>query len=106
MFIYSSNSLFSSETVFASILHLIIVAQLYFTCLVRRLKELLFIEVGKLFDRKWKPYKPNAIIDNDTLPSMTNIVRTRDFAEAMALNRIVKELMNSSEGSSVTYSND
>lgn len=65
-----------------------------------------FIEVGKLFDRKWKPYKPNAIIDNDALPSMTNIVRTRDFAEAMALNSIVEEVMNSSEGSSVTYSND
>ena len=46
------------------------------------------------------------MIDNDTLPSMTNIVRTRDFAEAMALNSIVEEVMSSSEGSSVTYSSD
>ena len=34
-----------------------------------------FVEIGNIFDRNWKPYHPNSIIDNDTLPSMTNIVR-------------------------------
>ena len=64
-----------------------------------------FIEIARIFGRDWKVYSPNSIIDNDTLPSMTNLVRTRHYVEALALSSIVDELM-SSEGGSITYSND
>ena len=64
-----------------------------------------FVEIGRLFDREWKAFRPNYTIDNDTLPSMTNLVRTRNYVEAMALNNIVEEVMNS-DGGSITYSND
>lgn len=36
---------------------------------------------------------------------MTNLVRTKNYVEAMALNSIVEELMNS-DGGSITYSNN
>jgi len=58
-----------------------------------------------LFGRNWKPFKPNTPLDDDSLPAMTNLVRTRDYMEALALNAIVEEIM-SNENSSITYSND
>ena len=65
-----------------------------------------FIEIGnKVFGRKWKSFKPNSTFDDDTLPSMTNLVRTRSYLEAMALNNIVEEIMSSDSGT-ITYSND
>ena len=64
-----------------------------------------FLEIGKVFGRNWKVFKPNSITDKNTLPSMTNLVRTRKYLEAMALNNIVEEIM-SSDGSSITYAND
>ena len=64
-----------------------------------------FVEVSSLFGRQWKAFEPNGVIDNDTLPSLTNLVRTRAYVEAMALNHIVEEIM-CSEGGSVTYAND
>ena len=71
----------------------------------RRQIEGAFIEVGKVFGREWKAFSPNDTINQDTLPSMTNLVRTRNYVEAMALNNIVEEIM-SSDGGSITYSND
>ena len=64
-----------------------------------------FIEVSSIFGRKWKAYEPNSVIDDNTLPCMTNINRTRRYAEAMALNSIVEEIM-SCDKASITYSND
>ena len=64
-----------------------------------------FVEIGHIFGRDWKPYSQNSTITDDTLPCRTNLVRTRDYLEAMALNSIVEEVMNS-EGSSITYAND
>ena len=58
-----------------------------------------------LFGRSWKPFKANSITDDDTLPSMTNLVHIRDYIEALALNAIVDEIMIS-QGSSIIYSND
>lgn len=63
-----------------------------------------FVEIGKVFGREWKAFTSNGV-DNDTLPAMTNLVRTRSYVEAMALNNIVEEMM-SSDSSSITYAND
>ena len=57
-----------------------------------------FVEIGCFFDREWKSFKANRVIDIDTLLCMTKIVRTRNLAEAMALNSIVEDIMNSDEG--------
>lgn len=64
-----------------------------------------FVEISRLFGRDWKPFKSNYTIDNNTLLAMTNLVRTRNYVEAMTLNNIVEEIMNS-DGGSITYSND
>ena len=55
-----------------------------------------------IFGRCWKPFKPNSLIDDDTLPAMTNLVRTRNYMEALALNEIVEEIMKSDGGSIIT----
>ena len=71
----------------------------------RRQIEGSFVEISKLFGRNWKAFEPNTTIDNDTLPAMTNMTRTRNYVEAMALNQIVEEIMES-DGVAITYSND
>ena len=51
-----------------------------------------------LFGRKdfgeWKIYDKHTTLDNNTLPSMTNITQTESYMEAMVLNFIVQEIMN------------
>ena len=72
----------------------------------RRQVEAAICEVSNvLFGRKFKKFEDNCTFDNDTLPSMTNLVRTGNYLEAMALSSIVDEIMES-VNSSVTYSND
>ena len=68
----------------------------------RRQIEGSFVEISKLFGRNWKALEPNTTIDNDTLPAMTNMTRTRNYVEAMALNQIVEEIMES-DGVAITY---
>ena len=60
---------------------------------------------NRLFGRQWKIYESRSICDDDTLPSMTNIVRTGNYMEAMALNSIVEEIMVA-ENCGITYSHD
>ena len=59
-----------------------------------------------LFDRDWKPYKVKGERDSKTLPSMNNLLHTEPLLEAMALNAIVEEMMDESNHSSITFSND
>ena len=73
----------------------------HIVCLGLKLKGP-FVLFQILFGRNWKPFKPNSIIYYDTIPSMTNLVCTRDYIEAMALNAIVKEVM-CSQGSTITF---
>ena len=60
---------------------------------------------NELFGRNWKVYDKNKPSDCNTLPSMSNTRRVEPYIEAMALSRIVDELMNSEEAC-VVYSND
>ena len=72
----------------------------------RRQVEAVIFEVSNiLFGRKFKKFEDNCTFDNDTLPSMTNLVRTGNYLEAMALCCIVDEIMES-DNAAVTYSND
>lgn len=66
---------------------------------------------NELFGRKtfgeWKIYESNNVINNNTLPSMSNTRRTECYIEAMALGLLVEEIMNENvENSCIVYSND
>ena len=65
------------------------------------------IVVGnKMFGRNWKAHDEPEIIDLDTLPESKSIRDAGKSIEVMALNEIVKEIMNSDEQVVVTYSDD
>ena len=64
-----------------------------------------YVVANTILGRCWKPFKPNSLIDDYTLLAMTNLVRTRNYMEDLALNEIFEELMKS-VGGSITYSND
>ena len=70
--------------------------------------EAAVVEVGnKLFNREWKFHEEdNNIIDLDTLPQTKNIRYSGKKIEALALDEIVKEIMESNENTTVTYSDD
>ena len=60
-----------------------------------------------MFGCKWKPYNENEHgTDSNTLPAMSNTRRTERYMEAMALNKIVEEIMEEDSSSCVVYSND
>jgi len=65
------------------------------------------VTVGnKLFDRKWKYHDETNNIDLNTLPHSSNIREAGKRIEALALDEIVKEVMNSDELAVVTYCDD
>ena len=65
------------------------------------------IEVGnKMFGRKWKFHNEEDEIDLDTLPSKYNTRVSGKAIEAMTLSEIVREMMESDQKLTVTYSRD
>lgn len=65
------------------------------------------IAVGnKMFGQNWKAHDESEIIDLDTLPESKSIRDAGKSIEVMALDEIVKEIMNSDEQVVVTYSDD
>ncbi|KAK6171675.1 hypothetical protein SNE40_018117 [Patella caerulea] len=61
---------------------------------------------NKVFARKWKLHNESNVIDLDTMPESKCTRRAGKSIEAMALDEIVSEIMNSSEKSVVTYNDD
>ena len=61
---------------------------------------------NKMFGRKWKYHDKSEVIDVDTLPESRNTRLAGKSLEALALSAIVKEIMNSNEKVTVTYSDD
>ena len=66
---------------------------------------------NELFGRKeygeWKAYCSTEPQDNNTLPSFNNVRRAEHYFEAMALNMVVKEIMEDGmNDATVVYSND
>lgn len=65
------------------------------------------VTVGnKMFGRAWKPHDEPAAVDLDTLPESSNVRHAGKSIEALALDEIVKEIMERSEQVVVTYSDD
>ncbi|XP_034016356.1 uncharacterized protein LOC117501562 [Thalassophryne amazonica] len=65
------------------------------------------ITVGnRMFGRNWKPHDEPEVIDLDTLPESKSIREACKSIEVLALDEIVKEIMNSDEQVVVTYSDD
>ena len=64
------------------------------------------ITVNHLFGLDWKTYNKDIIPDLDTLPCMDNLRQIEPCFEAMALNKIVKEMMHNDSTTVITYSND
>jgi len=66
------------------------------------------VTVGnKLFGREWKLHSESEeVIDMDTLPQSSNIRMVGKSIEEMALDQIVKEIMNSEQKTVLTYHDD
>ena len=59
-----------------------------------------------LFGWKWKEYCSNQPIDNNSLPCLSNLQRTKRYAEVIVLCSVVKEIMNNDKKSCAVYSNN
>lgn len=65
------------------------------------------VTVGrKMFGRAWKFHDEPQVIDLDTVPESSNLRQAGKCLEVLALDEIVKEIMNSDEKVVVTYSDD
>lgn len=65
------------------------------------------VTVGnRMFGRNWKPHDMPEVIDLDTLPESKNVREAGKSIEVLALDEIVKEIVNSNEEVLVTYSDD
>ena len=69
--------------------------------------EAAIVTIGNnMFGRSWKLHDESEVIDLDTLPQASNIRQAGKSIEALALDEIVKEIMDSNEKTVVTYSDD
>ena len=71
-----------------------------------QVEQSIVITVNQLFGLDWKPHNKDMTPDLDTLPCMDNLRKTEPFFEAMALNKIVEEMMHEGSETVITYSND
>jgi hypothetical protein len=66
--------------------------------------EAAVITVGnRMFDRNWKEHDKAEVIDLDTLPESSSVRQAGKSIEVLALDEIVKEIMNSDEHVVVTH---
>ena len=61
---------------------------------------------NKMFGRNQKPHDQPDVTDLDTMPESSSIRHSGKSIRVMALDEIVKEIINSDEKVVVTYSDD
>lgn len=61
---------------------------------------------NKMFGRAWKFHDEPPVIDLDTVPESSNVRQAGKGLEVLALDEVVKEIMNTDEKVVVTYSDD
>ena len=61
---------------------------------------------GRQKFREWKIYEKGKEVDYNTLPTPTNMNRTKPYFEIMILASIVTEIMSPESETTITYSND
>ena len=61
---------------------------------------------GRQEFREWKIYEKGKEVDYNTLPTPTNMNRTKPYFEIMILASIVTEIMSPESETTITYSND